>query len=274
MEIDPYKRLKLEFKGIKDVILDYTGGGVIKNHLNGLESGLETDDIENVLYYLDEICQWYADNVNAIHSNQYVFNNEVHNRNKKILEQIKAQLADYDFTDIINSRSEVNKSTEPIIFLSHRSIDKKYGDALEKIITGLGVKNNQLIYTSHPLHKIPMDASIYDYLRENFERKMFMIILWSNDYLESPACLNEMGAAWVTQTDYTNIYTPDFAFGNPKYHECAVDTRKMGAVLNGDGNCKASMIELRNKILEIFNLEIDEQTWTYLLDEFIESIKS
>ena len=59
--------------------------------------------------------------------------------------------------------------------------------------------------------------------------------------MESPACLNEMGAAWVTQTDYTNIYVPSFSFGNPKYHECAVDTKKMGAVLNGDEHCKASM---------------------------------
>ena len=99
-----------------------------------------------------------------------------------------------------------------------------------------------------------------------------MIILWSDKYLESPACLNEMGAAWVTQTDYTNIYVPSFSFGNPKYHECAVDTKKMGAVLNGDGNCKASMIELKNKIEELFNLKNDESKVTYLLDKFIHEI--
>ena len=100
-----------------------------------------------------------------------------------------------------------------------------------------------------------------------------MIILWSDKYLESPACLNEMGAAWVTQTDYTNIYVPSFSFGNPKYHECAVDTKKMGAVLNGDEHCKASMIELKNKIEELFNLKNDESKVTYLLDKFIDEIK-
>lgn len=163
---------------------------------------------------------------------------------------------------------------EPVIFLSHRSSDKKYGDALEKLIVGMGVKHNQLIYTSHPLHKIPLDKNIYDYLRENIGRKTFVIILWSDEYLDSPACLNEMGAAWVMQTDYTNIYTPNFSFGNPKYHQCAVDTRKMGAVLNGDQHCKANMIELKNKIVKMFNLQVNEQTWTYLLDEFIEAIKA
>jgi hypothetical protein len=81
-----------------------------------------------------------------------------------------------------------------------------------------------------------------------------------------------MGAAWVTQSDYTNIYTPDFDFGNPKYHECAVDTRKMGAVLNGNDHCKASMIEFKNKILDTFSLKIDEQTWTFILDRFLKEI--
>ena len=138
---------------------------------------------------------------------------------------------------------------------------------------GLGVKDNQLVYTSHPLHKIPLDASIYEYLRSHFNSTLFMIILWSDKYLESPACLNEMGAAWVTQTDYTNIYVPSFSFGNPKYHECAVDTKKMGAVLNGDEHCKASMIELKNKIEELFNLKNDEAKVTFLLDKFIDEIK-
>ena len=34
-----------------------------------------------------------------------------------------------------------NKKTEPIIFISHSSADKKYGDALRKFIIGLGVNN-------------------------------------------------------------------------------------------------------------------------------------
>lgn len=68
-------------------------------------------------------------------------------------------------------------------------------------------------------------------------------------------------------------YLNEKEFGNPKYHECAVDTRKMGAVLNGDANCKASMVEFRNKISTIFNLGLDDQTWTYLLDQFISDIK-
>lgn len=210
-----------------------------------------------------------------------VENRDMIKRQYAILQSyIVAKLAEYRRKRNMNKSYVVNQEMkqslieekEPIIFLSHRSSDKKYGDALEKLLVGLGVRNHQLIYTSHPLHKIPLDKNIYEYLRENIGQKTYVIILWSNEYLESPACLNEMGAAWVMQTDYTNIYTPDFSFGNPKYHECAVDTRKMGAVLNGDSHCKASMIELKNKISTMFNLQIDEQSWMFLLDEFIEAI--
>lgn len=168
-----------------------------------------------------------------------------------------------------------NKTTEPnlpIIFLSHKSDDKKYADALEKFIMGLGVNENQLIYTSHPLHKIPMDENIYDYLRKHINTNVFIIFLFSNEYLKSPACMNEMGAAWVVQSDYTNIYTPDFSFGNPLYRQCAIDTNKMGAVLNGDEHCKASMIEFKDKIQNLFGLSNDEIKNQYLIDRFIKEI--
>lgn len=184
------------------------------------------------------------------------------------------------YQQIIKKKSEdsvkgnMNGKKEPIIFLSHCSSNKKYGDALEKLLTGLGIKSHQLIYTSHPLHKIPLDKNIYEYLRENIDRETFVIILWSDEYLDSPACLNEMGAAWVMQSDYTNLYVPNFSFGNPKYHQCAVDTRKMGAVLNGDQHCMVNMIELKNKILKMFGLQVDEYIWTYLLDEFIRAVST
>ena len=82
-----------------------------------------------------------------------------------------------------------------------------------------------------------------------------------------------MGAAWVVQGDYTNIYVPQFSFGNPKYHECAVDTRKMGAVLIGDKHCKQAMLELKDKIQTLFGLNNDEAQIMYLIDAFIDDIK-
>ena len=274
--VDPYNRLRMEYNSIRSVIDSYTEGG-ITCYLDGLKEAIDTYEKEEILYYLEKINKWYKDNIAAIQSNEYVSesNQREHTDAKKVLEEIFTEVKDYDFNLISNKSSGGGIKHNGIkkIFLSHRSTDKKYADALERFIVGLGVKNNQLIYTSHPLHKIPLGQKIYDYLRENINDQVFMIILWSNDYLDSPACLSEMGAAWVTQTDYIGIYCPEFSFGNPKYHEVPIDTTKMGAVLNGDANCKASMIEFKNKIQAFFELEDDEQKTAYLIDEFLKDIK-
>lgn len=271
--MDNYQRLSLEYDGIYGIIDEYTSDSIIMNYLDKLKVAIENADYDAITYTLSNIDRWYDENIGAISSNQYVFNLDSHQKNRTLIKGILSELKKEECVSAHSTPCNSSSEDETIIFISHKSDDKKYGDALERFLTGLGVKDDQLIYTSHPLHKIPLDAPIYEYLRSHFNSKLFMIILWSDKYLESPACLNEMGAAWVTHTDYTNIYVPTFSFGNPKYHECAVDTTKMGAVLNGDAHCKANMIELKNKVEGLFELKNDETRTTFLIDQFIKEIK-
>ena len=274
-EIDPFNQLRMEYNSIRAIIESYTGDGSITSYLNGLKEAIDKADSESLNYYLERVISWYDANLSAIEQNEYVTDNEQreHSDARALLKELSVKLRDYDFSKVEQVCESRKKNGKKKLFLSHRSSDKRYGDALEKLIIGLGVKNDQLIYTSHPLHKIPLGMKIYDYLRDNINDQVFMVILWSNDYLQSPACLSEMGAAWVLQTDYLGIYTQDFSFGNPKYNEVPIDTTKMGAVLNGDANCKASMIEFKNKIQSFFALPDDEQKSAYLIDEFMDNIK-
>lgn len=198
-------------------------------------------------------------------------------RNTSIIADL---LEDYLFSieETDNAKKEpalitTDKRKEPLIFISHKSDDKKYGDALRNYIIGLGVSDNQLIYTSHSLNKIPLNKNIYDYLRDCLCGKVYIIFLLSDQYLESPACLNEMGAAWVMRSDYTNIFVPEFNFGNPKYNDCAIDGKRMGITMNGESHCKTGMIELKDKIQQLFGLTNDEKKNTVLLDNFIKEIK-
>ena len=263
--------LRIEYDGIYGTIDDYTSDPNIMNYLLKLKTGIDELDYEVVKYSLEEIIKWYDKNIEKIRNNEFVHNWGSHQKNRTLLKDILAKLSPDDFENREFNVANVS-SANKLIFLSHQSKDKKYGDALRNLIVGLGVKNEQLIYTSHELHKIPMDENIFEYLRKNIHSEIFMIFLWSNTYLESPACLNEMGAAWVTQSDYTNVYVPDFDFGNPKYYECAVDAKKIGAVLNGNGHCKQNMIEFKNKIQTLFNLKKDEKNDTYLMDCFMKEI--
>lgn len=174
----------------------------------------------------------------------------------------------------IETDKESHKEKKPIIFLSHCSKNKEYADILRQFIINLGVKNNQLIYTSHPLNKIPLDENIYDYLRKQFNNDLFVIELLSEEYFNSPACLNEMGAAWVTKSDYTNVFLPDFDFNSEKYHNCAIDESKMGIVLRPDNNLKVSLYELKEKIAKIFNLVISETEVQYYIEEFFKALET
>lgn len=274
--MDAFKHLVIEYPGIESVITSYSSDGNIGNYVEKLGEAIRALDLETIRYTLTAIDKWYNANMNRILSNVYVGESgwDEHRSTRALIKEFIEELRDYQFPPkvLAAAKKQEKKSNEKIIFLSHKSSDKKYADALRNFIIGLGVKNDQLIYTSHPLHKIPLDQNIYEYLRKNLGANVFMIILWSNQYLESPACLNEMGAAWLAQSDYTNIYVPTFSFGNPKYHECAVDTRKMGAVLNGDQHCKASMLEFKDKIEAMFELKNDEKQVTYLLDQFLKEI--
>lgn len=271
--MDAFKKLSLELDGIKKIIYSYSHNCCAYNIIPKLEEAIKDCDKDSIVYCLDVMIEWYDNEMRERGFNQFCFKQDEHIRIYCLIKSIRNEIENCDIS--IYAKKETNgvDNNEPIIFLSHSSSDIKYGNALEKFITGLGVKNEQLIYTSHPLHKIPLNENIYEYLRKNINRNIFMIILWSDKYLDSPACLNEMGAAWVVQCDYTNVYVPNFPFGDPKYHQCAVDTRKMGAVLNGDENCKQSMLEFKNKIQEFFELQNDEAKSLFLLDEFIKEIK-
>ena len=270
-KVSAFNKLKYEFSGIKKVIESYTSGGFISNFLNGLEQGIKECNRAQIEYFLSEIYKWYEDKWGEIRNNDYVYNLDEHIRNKNLLQEIIDGIAVDDSIEI-NNNIKSNYLFEPVILLSHSSADKKYGDALEKLFMNIGVKTNQLIYTSHPLHKIPLDNNIYDYLRETFGKNIFVIILWSKNYLNSAACLNELGAMWVTKSDYTNLYVPVFDFNDGKYNQCPIDKNKMGAILDGGEQCKAAIVELKNKITSLFDLRIEEQRWIYVLDQFIKEV--
>lgn len=268
--VDNFKRLELEYEGIRKTILEYTTKGNIINFLDGLKLQIRAKDMESIKYYLNEICEWYSENISIIKSNEFVFDYSSHDRNKHLLEDLSRQF------ELENNHVKVGKQKETDmynkIFLSHCSSDVKYGNALRDLLMGLGINKQQLIYTSHPLHKIPTGNNIFDYLKDNINKNIFIIFLWSNEYLKSAACLNEMGAAWICESNYVNVYTPDFDFNNPQYNNCAVDTRKMGIVLNSNEQCKIGIIELKNEIVRGLGLSIDEQEWIFNLDKFMKDI--
>jgi transcriptional regulator with XRE-family HTH domain len=177
-----------------------------------------------------------------------------------------------DFHDF--TRAKPNPDKKPVIFLSHSSHDKVLADALREFVVGLGICNNQLIYTSHKDHRVPLGYDIYKYLKDGIRHNSMMITLCSKSYFESPTCLCEVGAAWAVGCELINVYMAESVLENATLKKTPIDTGKMGIVLSNTEQCQSRMKELAEKMLSLVGAPTDENTITSAVDKFMPIIKT
>ena len=99
-----------------------------------------------------------------------------------------------------------------------------------------------------------------------------MFIL-SENYYQSPACLNEMGAAWVLQSEYSTVVVPGFDIPNIKG---AINPRKIAMLLGDDRHIRGTFNKFRERLVNIFKLKDldDDIVWENHRNAFIESVNS
>lgn len=181
------------------------------------------------------------------------------------------------YQEVNNSTFKDNKKTEgltksPKIFISHSSYDTDYVSNIVELLEDLGIREDQLFCSSIPGYGIPLDEDIYDYLKQQFQdHDLHIIFVLSDNYYESPACLNEMGATWVLQKRYTTILLPGFDF---KEMKGAINPAKIGIKLDGGSlDIKEKLGQLKDSIVQEFSLNsISDIRWEKKRDEFISKI--
>ena len=162
---------------------------------------------------------------------------------------------------------------KPKIFISHSSADLKYVEPLVELLADIGMTNDNLFCSSVPDYAIPLNQDIYDYLASLFrEGKLYVIFALSDNYYNSPACMNEMGAAWVLKNEYTSILLPKFEY---KEIKGAVNPNKIGMKLDDDDELlKKRLGELKNIIADKFGISVPDMRWEKKRNDFISKIKS
>ena len=131
----------------------------------------------------------------------------------------------------------IAKSTEISnmkIFISHSSKNENYGKALVQLLTGIGIKSEQIIFTSNPAFGVPNGQNIFNWLKSRINEKPYVIYLLSPEYYSSIACLNEMGAAWVIENQHSMIFTPHFKLDSYEFQNGALDPREIGFYINDE----------------------------------------
>ena len=114
------------------------------------------------------------------------------------------------------------------IFISHSSRNKFYGDKLVDLLRSVGIKENEIIFTSNTAYGIPIGQNIFNWLKSQITEKPFVIYLLSEEYYQSIACLNEMGAAWIIENKHAAIFTPNFNLSSKEFQSGALDPREIG----------------------------------------------
>lgn len=95
------------------------------------------------------------------------------------------------------------------IFISYSSVDKGYGEALVNLLEKLGVDSSNITFTERKKFGINSGEDVLDRLKNDLNKTQIFIPLLSNNYYNSPFCLCELGAAWVTDIKMYPLLMPN-----------------------------------------------------------------
>lgn len=189
---------------------------------------------------------------------------------------IRKNIDKYYPVDVVNIQDAEEGKTmtqkSPKVFISHSSKDKGYISYLVDFLESIGLTQEQLFCSSVPGYGIPLDEDIYEYLKKQFQaHNLHVIFALSDNYYQSVACMNEMGAAWILQNKYTTILLPGFEYKEVKG---AINPRQIGLKLDEDlTEVKEKLGQLRDVLSQEFGLSpIPDIRWEQKRDAFIASM--
>lgn len=236
--------------------------------------GVDDDPDFQVLGLADDLL--IKERIFGIHSRLpntlYFCINKFQYSNKQLLGILICKSQKTVFVDNVKYIIKTNRPVKelPKLFISHSSLDARYGGALVELLEDIGVSATEILFTSKDRFGIPLGRNIFDYLKNEIHENTHMVYLLSDHYFDSPTSLNEMGASWMAGNDFTFIGAPGFHFGNPKFSGIALDNYRIGFTMDN----KDRMIEFRNLIYQKFSLpNVEERKWNSLWDNYLEKIK-
>ena len=182
------------------------------------------------------------------------------------LKVIKIETSDNKEDKLVNS-----EKMEPRLFISHSSKDLDYIKAFVEFLEDIGMNSENMFCSSIDGYNIKWGENIYDYLSEEFNNRsknLIVLFMLSKNYYDSPACLNEMGAAWVLKKEYRSILLPGFKFRDI---EGAINPNDLPIL--EDSKIRNKLNDIKEQFKEIFELEkINDNKWDNIRDRFIEKI--
>ncbi|MYL56186.1 TIR domain-containing protein [Virgibacillus halodenitrificans] len=223
------------------------------------------------MIFLERLKIWYDSQISKISSNEFVLNLESHKIAHEQINNYYSSLSDELPDDDLITKSlggdGIDKSNQYKgyrIFISHSSSDVKICTAFVHLLEALGVPEKSILYSSSERFGIPADMDIFEYLRSSIVEKFNVYYMLSDNYYSSVYCLNEMGAAWINQNEYSTYILPNLT-GEIKG---VIDSSKKGFRLDNPINLN----QLRAKIAKDFNSSISDNKWEEEKNKFLKIV--
>lgn len=269
--MDLLKEISLELSNYQNLISDYSGESPAIHYLNNLRNGIEERDIEIINHSLKGVDNWYTLNMLGIKTNQYVSTVDKleHDRIQKQIKGFLNRLESYEITEMKEGDSIITNEkndTEYKIFVSHSSRDSDICTPFVELLEDIGIPEDSILYTSLPRFGIPGDVDIYEYLRSKINENFYMFYMLSDNYYNSPVCLNEMGAAWVAQNEYSTFILPNLSVG---IKGVVSSSRKAWNITNA-----IELNNLKEKLIRDFKITISQNKWEDKKNRYLEKVRN
>ena len=162
------------------------------------------------------------------------------------------------------------------IFISHSEKDYAIAKELISLLHGIGIKkpvnglDGQIFCSSYDGYLIPLRENNTEYIKAQLDStdNVLSLILYSKNYMNSAACLNEAGAIWIKDISFYPIILPDFSFEEIKGF---LNPNITGFKIND----KYKLNEFKDNLIKYFNLqELNYNIWEQDRDTFISRLNN
>lgn len=187
---------------------------------------------------------------------------------KGIIETIDLLVGD----DADNTHVKISMTKKKKIFISHSSADQKFAEALIDLLNTMGLGQEEIFCSSIPGYWIGNGKNFLDEIKTHFVNyDLFVIFIHSPRFYNSHVSLNEMGAAWVLQSEYCSFLTNDMEYDQMD----AVVTSHEIAIKVNTNEAKSRLNDWKMRILDWFGKsDINANIWERKRNSFLETVSS
>lgn len=221
-------------------------------------------DISGIFYDVDRICLIGNSQINTScinTTNILCGNKEMSNKIVDITEKI-------DSVKLKNIREKEMGNKK--IFISHAEKDEELVYQLVTLLgqMGVSISDESIFCSSVKGIGVPVGEDFLDYIRNEFNDNIIVLFVMTKTFFERPACLCEVGAAWVKCTEHIPLIVPPINYGDVKG---LINKNIKGIVLDKSDE----LDEFKDSIIKKLGLrDINSTQWNVAKKTFLTSINS